>query len=251
MKNRFAFTLVKDRQARTSVRIVAFTLAEVLITLAIIGIIAALTIPNLVQSYKKRVVETRLARFYSLINQAITLSEIENGSKMNWNSYDINEFWNIYLKKYLKYLKTEDLYLIQRPRIMVYLEDGSAFLVDIYKGYNDEGELTWQSNGGHFLFCPYSKDCSNIKSEDDLRKSMGTKIFTFGFWPNDPEIHDSAYRKYHYAKGVEPYKLWWDGNKNSLYTNCLTNGGRGGRHYCCAIIQMNGWKIPDDYPLKF
>ena len=30
-----------------------FTLAEVLITLAIIGIVATLTIPNLIQSYKK------------------------------------------------------------------------------------------------------------------------------------------------------------------------------------------------------
>lgn len=32
----------------------AFTMAEVLITLGIIGIIAALTIPNLIEGYKKK-----------------------------------------------------------------------------------------------------------------------------------------------------------------------------------------------------
>lgn len=55
----------------------AFTLAEVLITLGIIGIIAAMTIPNIIAGYRKNVVETRLAKLYSSINQAIKISEIK------------------------------------------------------------------------------------------------------------------------------------------------------------------------------
>lgn len=58
---------------------IAFTLAEVLITLGIIGIVAALTIPNIIAGYRKKVVETRLAKLYSSINQAIKISEIKNG----------------------------------------------------------------------------------------------------------------------------------------------------------------------------
>ena len=38
----------------TKQKTTAFTLAEVLITLAIIGIVAALTIPTLVQNYQER-----------------------------------------------------------------------------------------------------------------------------------------------------------------------------------------------------
>ncbi len=41
-------------------KIQAFTLAEVLITLGIIGIVAAMTIPNIINGYNKKVVETRL-----------------------------------------------------------------------------------------------------------------------------------------------------------------------------------------------
>ena len=48
----------------------AFTLAEVLITLGIIGIVAAMTLPTLIANYQKKVVETRLISFYSKINQA-------------------------------------------------------------------------------------------------------------------------------------------------------------------------------------
>ena len=41
-----------------------FTLAEVLITLGIIGIVAAMTIPNLIAKNQKRLVETRLKSTY-------------------------------------------------------------------------------------------------------------------------------------------------------------------------------------------
>lgn len=38
----------------------AFTLAEVLITLGVIGIVFVLTIPALMQAYKKHLIESRL-----------------------------------------------------------------------------------------------------------------------------------------------------------------------------------------------
>ena len=41
----------------------AFTLAEVLITLGIIGVVSALTLPVLVQKYRNNVVETKLKKF--------------------------------------------------------------------------------------------------------------------------------------------------------------------------------------------
>ena len=40
----------------------AFTLAEVLITLAIIGVVAAVTIPSLVNKYQERVKITKLKK---------------------------------------------------------------------------------------------------------------------------------------------------------------------------------------------
>lgn len=49
----------------------AFTLAEVLITLAIIGVVAALTIPTLVSNYQKTQYVAQLKKFYSTFNNGM------------------------------------------------------------------------------------------------------------------------------------------------------------------------------------
>ena len=60
-------------------KIFGFTLAEVLITLGIIGVVAALTIPNLMTAHKKHKIEAKLTKAVSTINQIIKQSEAENG----------------------------------------------------------------------------------------------------------------------------------------------------------------------------
>ena len=50
----------------------AFTLAEVLITLAIIGVVSVLTLPNVMTNYKTRVFTTQIQRFYNQWNNAAT-----------------------------------------------------------------------------------------------------------------------------------------------------------------------------------
>ena len=56
-----------------------FTLAEVLITLGVIGVVAALTLPNLLQNHQKKVFVTQLQRTVNLIsNSATQLMSDEN-----------------------------------------------------------------------------------------------------------------------------------------------------------------------------
>ncbi len=62
-----------------------FTLAEVLITLAIIGVVAALTIPTVIRNYQERQTVSALKKFYSQISQAFKLAEIENGTIDTWD----------------------------------------------------------------------------------------------------------------------------------------------------------------------
>lgn len=57
----------------------AFTLAEVLITLGIIGIVAALTIPSIISAYRKKVTETKLKQTYSILSTALTNAEAQLG----------------------------------------------------------------------------------------------------------------------------------------------------------------------------
>ena len=203
-----------------------FTMAEVLITIAVIGVVAAVTIPTLVQSYKKRVVETRLAKFYSAINQAIRLSEIENGEITKWKKMGSNNssmppqaWYEEYLKQFLSVSKIEvnvdnDVW----GSTILYFPDGSAVKFSVNSWY----------------FFPIAHDGLH-----NSKKDVGKKLFTF--------VLD-------YNKGIEPYNANWDGTiemlKNDSSLGCRADATNEAA-YCTKLIQMNNWKIPDDYPFKF
>ena len=65
-------------------RKIAFTLAEVLITLGIIGIIAAMTLPTLIQKHQEKQTVSQLKKFYSVMNSAYMMAKNEYGSIDNW-----------------------------------------------------------------------------------------------------------------------------------------------------------------------
>ncbi len=57
----------------------AFTLAEVLITLGIIGIVAAMTLPTLIAKHRLKVLHTQFLKAYSDLNNAAKRFEVNNG----------------------------------------------------------------------------------------------------------------------------------------------------------------------------
>ncbi len=84
-----------------------FTLAEVLITLGIIGVVAALTIPTLMQSYKNKQYVSAFQKSWGVLNNMLDLSQAENGFSKTWDI--ATESWNDvdepYFEKYFtKYL---------------------------------------------------------------------------------------------------------------------------------------------------
>ena len=60
-------------------RRVGFTLSEVLITLGVIGIVSAMTIPTLVKKYQQMLLVTRFKKEYSTLSQAYKLALLDFG----------------------------------------------------------------------------------------------------------------------------------------------------------------------------
>ena len=82
LKQRAEFTFAEGAthvDTTDNVRKAAFTLAEVLITLGIIGVVAALTIPTLIANYKEKEIITKAKKDYSLVMQAFKLAQAEAG----------------------------------------------------------------------------------------------------------------------------------------------------------------------------
>jgi type II secretory pathway pseudopilin PulG len=55
-----------------------------LITLGIIGVVAALTMPALVASHQEKVTVTKIKKLYSALQQGYTMAEQEYGDPTNW-----------------------------------------------------------------------------------------------------------------------------------------------------------------------
>ena len=224
-------------------RRVAFTLAEVLITLGIIGVVAALTIPNVVSNYKKKVVETRLAKLYSVLNQAVELSEEKNGACTTWEWGDINnhrdsaymeKWWKTYMADYIPNVQTVTKNSVATSSIsgngsyLVYFKDGTALKIEAIPG-------------------------SYIWVVVYVKPQINTKNFNEG----DVYQHDSMVsgRDYFSMFIMPSSKCSFDVNyydnlsRNELIESCKAPGNLGGT--CMKMIKDNGWKIPDDYPIKF
>lgn len=213
----------------------AFTLAEVLITLGIIGIVAAMTMPVIIEKHQKKVVATSLKKFYTSINQAVQQSVVDNGDIIYWtypttsNSFqETLAFYDTYLRKYINALKVEEIQKDDEVYgtynyLAVYLPDGSAFLLRGTQGMDIE-------------FYPEAKNVSKGYSQRTR--------FAFQFHKNTAENVTPD----KYSSLVEPYTYNWDGTREGLLSNPRF-GCEGVTHnYCTKLIQDNGWKIPDDYP---
>lgn len=84
-----------------------FTLAEVLITLAVIGIVAALTIPTLMQNADERATVTTLKKTYSTLSQAYKLAEQEYGTPDLWGMTSAAGSYYQMLSYLVPYLKVD------------------------------------------------------------------------------------------------------------------------------------------------
>lgn len=86
---------------------IAFTLAEVLITLSIIGVVAAMTIPSLIQSYKEKATVTAVKQSYSIFAQALKMVTIDNPdlSALTDSSLSAKENSQIMFKEISKHIK--------------------------------------------------------------------------------------------------------------------------------------------------
>ena len=84
----------------------AFTMAEVLITLGIIGIVAAMTLPTVINRAQRKILTQQFKKSYATVQNAINLAQSEWGApyecyNTGFGEYHLDEceaFWDAFLK---------------------------------------------------------------------------------------------------------------------------------------------------------
>lgn len=204
----------------------AFTLAEVLITLGIIGVVAAMTLPTLIRNYEKKVAAIRLHHFSSLMQQAARMrtKDVINGDFQEFNTTeiakynpdDMEKFFNRYWKPYVKTVSTKKL----TKGLAVELANGSGAY--FYRTYANPNATSCGANS-YMVFCTHYKYCEAF----DEKMEYNTRNI-FAFWNGGTVPREYIYMPY---------------TREEVLARCKTNP-----YYCASLIEMDGWTIKKDYP---
>lgn len=151
----------------------AFTLAEVLITLGVIGVVAAMTLPSLIQKHNEKVIVNQLKKVYSTFAQAYKMAEAQNGPLEDYlaqatNTGEGSQALMNYFAPYLNIGKNCGLSARKGcfpPEVKYLRLNGSTYGVLDNSTDRSKGTL---SDGASFAFF------ANSYGADACKKSFGT-----------------------------------------------------------------------------
>lgn len=225
----------------------AFTLAEVLITLGIIGVVASLTLPVLVANYKKQVTVTQLKKAYTEISQAVKLSELQNGDTSDWDfTLSGTDFYYKYLQTY--FIKNKEL----QNR-----EFKKEYTVNNLNGTKCTSEV-WCTKQDSFYIYLSNGSIMGIMTHDGQSKYKSVTIDINGFKKPNQLGKDFFVFSIISPDGLVPYGYKDGGINGGKYDTLDRNKLKSTAEYACnakskgiwcsALIMADGWEIKDDYP---
>ena len=207
-----------------SLKKAAFTLAEVLITLGIIGVVAAMTMPSLIQNYQEKATVTKLKKCYSLVSQAyVSILNDEGGSDTLQAGDDLEMMEKF--GKYLKYQKTCGRNKGCFPNVTYKSVTGNGYskweddTTNRSRAILTDGTLImfnksamWGGNEGNYLYAQIYVDINGFKGPNQLGRDF------FYFYISPEKIVPAG------AKALE------EKNEDQKFTkNCIQQNG-----YACA-----------------
>lgn len=236
----------------------AFTLAEVLITLGIIGIVASMTLPALIQKQQKKELLTQAKVVYNILNNALEASKVTYGTDIeNWefsqagNNLDKSMF---FAEKYLipnlkviEYCKKSANTPACKHSIKTFDYSGSDFTS--FAPQSDFGTTFVLNNSA--IVNIQSGDIQGVKSRvrilydvNGIKKPnfMGKDVFIIELGGGQGGGDKNRFLPYGYSR-TRDCSFY----KNGFQTNltCTKDHGRGA---CLAYIMCSGWEMPADYP---
>ena len=224
----------------------AFTLAEVLITLGIIGVVAAMTLPTVINQYEKKITVVKLKKAYNTLANIAQRGYLDNGNVTNTGSVtadNTKEFFDKYWLPYLNNPKVSPNGIYPYGEFMPYTIRGGTPLTEaIYTQYS-QGRIFFTTSEGisYYVNCMYWGTDTNGNQVAKFSTSQWVAVDLNGTTPPNTLGKDVFWFTISFTENVvRPYG--YNTSKSTIDTSCQTTG-----FYCAAKIINDGWEIKDDY----
>lgn len=237
------------------INIKGFTLAEVLITLGIIGVVAAITIPTVIQKHQSKVYTTQLKKAYTELNQAFAILAREENCIGNlscvgyFTSANSSGYWSMAMDGLSKYIK-----LAKNCGIT----NGNCFnsnYADL-NGTNHDGVTSGAraltASGYAFKIYDYfSGNCSDTYSIGE-NGGICARIDVDVNGPKPPNIRGRDYFSfwltnsgilYPYGGHLQPSSLASPWDQNTTSKSCFATEHTSYGWGCAGRIMENGWEM--------
>ncbi len=230
----------------------AFTMAEILITLGILGVVIAMTLPSVIGKYQKSVTVNRLKRSYTTIAQMFLMAQKDNGSMEYW---DFSNFGVVQSGAFQTVLpQIAQTYFL--PYLDVLIDCGTSCQKvknNNYKWLNNELINQFEY---HLFYTIFLKDGSIIflSVDNGYGKFENLIIYVDVNGNKGPNIVGKDVFSYYLTSDNVSKTNFWGLTGSSVKRETLINDSIRGCNknangdYCGALIQYDGWKISNNYP---
>ena len=256
-----------DKQRRHS----AFTMAEVLITLGIIGIVAAMTMPALIANHRKQVMLSKVKHTYNIIANAFERAKVDHGTNINyWYIPDTGsqlEKSIFFVENYLLPYLNAPIYCADKPTAPYCFYQIGYFSGDSFFNWgpadNNSGTALLLSSGvtvsvtvGELATLdpddPFNESINRIRILFDIDGPKGYNRYGYDvFWlelggaegrlkGNNADKNKILPYGYDLAKSCDYYV-------SNINYACRPDVQYSGG-YCLAYIVCNGWDAGKKYP---
>lgn len=208
---------------------VGFTLSEVLITMGVVGVVAALTIPTLMNSYQKDTYITALHKAYNETDQALR-QYMSNKGVEDLIEGGLNSEIDTWVTKYFKVTTTST------TKTDCFASSYDKINVEGFTGFADRPKYYTLASGASIA---------------PLANVEGNKIMNIAVDTNGPKAPNTLGRDLFffaiYRDGyIDDYK---SGANAPLTTaqrdgdSCLSSTEKGSGWGCFGLILKNGWRM--------
>ena len=258
----------------------AFTLAEVLITLGIIGVVAAMTIPTLISNISRKQHLVAFKKKYAEITEAIKLSVIDNSETIKWDyTLDDDEFFAVYLAPYLKTNKCNDCWISYVPKAFWFetpafaapmievldcfkwyetIDGADSFCADLLQECMDNGEVygffgdeckAWVDAQKPSNIPPDEPNVSYNLVNGSILGLAKMDSFFYLYLDVNGTASPNVYGADKFVFTVNNSKVLPYGyGQEDLASGDFGCSADGNGMYCGALIMRNNWDYTEDYP---
>jgi len=161
-----------------------FTLSEVLVTLTVIGIIAAITIPSIAINFHRHVQYVAFMKMYSTLSSVMELAQADHKKPNRW-TFDPNNRTQVLRDNIYPYLNIAQICEAQGNEKCV------DYMITALSGGESANASIFMQGGGHTVFLD---DGTILATYCNLSIDGGVKVITFIFDTNGDKKPNTAGR---------------------------------------------------------